>query len=136
MDLNGTDWTNLSDGTNLVRVIGLFLSLVTAIVTKKMASSGLKSAVTTALAALTGSVVYLLGEDGALDWTGFVNGFVNAYVPAIALYYGLLKPTGIVGAVAEKTKGFGVGKPVLETEDKGAEAPYAPAEGRPAPDGH
>lgn len=123
MNLEGTDWTNLSDATNLVRAIGVFLTLVTAVLTKKMASSGLKSTVTAVLAAVTGSLVYLVGEDGALDWTGFVNGFINAYVPAIAVYYGLFKPTGLAGSVAQATRRFGLGKPVLETDDKGAEAP-------------
>ena len=37
------DWLNLSDPTNVVRAVGFVLPLVTALVTKKFASGGLKA---------------------------------------------------------------------------------------------
>lgn len=122
------DWLNLSDPTNVVRALGLLIPLLTALVTKKVASQGLKSVVTLVLAAITAGAAVLVADDGGFALNAFVNAFINTFVPAIAFYYGLLKPTGLAGSVANATEFFGFGpRPVLETADKGAESPLSAA---------
>lgn len=116
------DFTDVSTATGVVAIIGFFIPMLTALVTKEMAPSGLKSVVTFVLSALVGSVGYLVAADGGYDWTGFINGFLNAFIPAIAAYYGLWKATGTAGTVAHKTATLGLGpRPSLTTDDKGAE---------------
>lgn len=123
------DWLNLSDATNVVRIVGLLIPILTAVVTKHVASQGLKATVTTVLSALTAAVSVLVAADGhSFAWQAFVNAFVNTFIPAIALYYGFWKPTGLAGSVAAATKSFGLGpRPVLETSEKGEESPSSAA---------
>lgn len=104
------NWLNISDPINVVRVLGLLIPIVTALVTKSSATSGQKAVVTLVLSALTSTVVYLVANDGSgYDWAGFVNAFINTFVPAIVAYYGLLKPTNITGSIAAKTADVGIG---------------------------
>lgn len=118
------DWLNLSNPITVVRVLGLLIPILTALVTKRLSSQGLKSVVTLALSAITAGVAVLVSADGGFDWNAFVNAFVNTFGPAIAMYYGLWKPTGLAGSVAAATHSFGLGtSPVLETSAKGAESP-------------
>lgn len=122
------DWLNLSDPTTVVRILGLLIPILTAVVTKRVASQGLKSVVTLVLSAVTAGVAVLVADDGGWAWQAFVNAFINTFLPAIAMYYGFWKPTGVAGSVAAKTEHFGVGpSPVLETADKGQESPPAAA---------
>lgn len=104
------DWLSLSEPTNLVRLLGIVIPIVTALITKSSASSGLKSVVTTALSAVTATVVYVVAADGGgYDWQGFLNAFLNTFIPAIVLYYGLYKPTGVTTRVNVSTGAFGLG---------------------------
>lgn len=103
------DWTNWGDATNVVRVLGFLIPIVTALVTKLNASSQVKSLVTLTLAVLTASVATLVAADGGWDLNAFLNAFMNTFIPAIAAYYGLLKPAGVTGYVAEATAGVGLG---------------------------
>lgn len=111
MDPLSLDWTHLSNATNLVRLLGILIPLATAIITKQVAASGLKSVVTLVLSILAGTIVYLVSVDGGYAIGGFFNAFMNAFLPAIASYYGFLKPTGIAGSFAATTAGFGIGNP-------------------------
>lgn len=105
-----TNWLNVSDPMNVVRVLGLLIPILTALVTKSSATGGQKAVVTLVLSVLASTAVYLVANSGAgYDWAGFVNAFINTFVPAIAAYYGLLKPTNITGNVAAKTAGVGIG---------------------------
>lgn len=116
------DWTSLN-ALDVVRALGLLIPLLTAIVTKKVAAQGTKAVITLVASALLGSIGYLAGEGGGYDLAGFFNAFLNAFIPAIAAYYGLWKPTGLAGSVAEATGDFGIGRtPALQTEDKGQES--------------
>lgn len=103
------DWLSLSDPTNFVRLLGIAIPIVTALITKSTASSSLKSIVTTVLSAVTATAAYLIAADGSYDWQGFVNAFLNTFIPAIALYYGLYKPTGVTDRVNVSTGAFGLG---------------------------
>lgn len=123
------DWLNLSDPTSVVRIIGLLIPILTALVTKHVAAQGLKAVTTTVLSAITAAAAVLVAADGhSFAWQAFVNAFINTFVPAIALYYGLWKPTGLAGSVAAATKNFGIGSPpTLETAEKGQESPDSAA---------
>jgi len=119
---NDPNWLQLGDATNTVRILGFLIPVLTALVTKAVTSSGTKAVVTLVSSALLGATAYLVTKDGGYDWEGFVNSFMNAFLPAIAAYYGLWKPTGVAGTVAAATRGFGIGKPALETGDRGYES--------------
>lgn len=133
-DAPATDWFNLDDATNVVRLIGFLLPVATALLTKSNASSGLKAVVNLVLVTLTATVATLVGDSGGYAWQEFVNSFLNTFVPAIAMYYGLLKPTRITDAVNVKTGSFGFGPkpearvdttlPRSTTEDGAADVLY------------
>lgn len=115
------DWLS-GDAGSVVTILGILIPLFTGVVTKKIAAQGTKAVVTLIASILLGSIAYLVTADGGYDWRGFVNSFLNAFVPAIASYYGLWKPTGLAGTVANATANVGIGRPpVLETDDKGQE---------------
>lgn len=110
------------DAGTTARLLGLFVPLVVAFITKKFASQGLKGFLNLVVSAVVGSTVYLVAEDGGYDWTGFVNGTLDTFIASIIAYYGFLKPSGIAGSVANATKNFGLGQPDMQTNDVGAES--------------
>ena len=97
------------DAAAVVALVGLIIPLVTGLVTKSNASSQVKALVTTALSVLTAVIANLATADGNYDWKGFLSAFLVAFVPAIATYYGLWKPTGVAGSVQSATSGVGIG---------------------------
>lgn len=109
--MNGTpaDFTNWGDALNVVRLIGLLIPIATAALTKYRAPSSVKSVVTLVLSVLTGTIATIAATDGGWDFSGFLNNFINAFVPAIAAYYGLFKPTDVTGKVGRATANLGVG---------------------------
>lgn len=126
LDVSGAstmvDWFNLGDATNVVRIIGFLIPLVTALVTKSVAAPGLKSVVTTVLSAITAALAVLVAPDGhAFAWQSFINAFINAFVVAIASYHGLWKPTGVAGSLANATRLFGFNG-IAQTRSKGVES--------------
>lgn len=118
------------DPTNLARLLGVLVPLLVALVTKKVASQGLKGVINLFLSAVAGSTAYLIAHDGGYNFEGFFNQTLDAFIASITAYYGLIKPTGLAGTVAEKTANFGLGSPpTMETDDKGAEEGYNPDDG-------
>ncbi len=111
------DFFNLGDPATASRFIGLAIPLLVALVTKRVASRGLKGVLNLVLSAVGGSAVYLVAKDGGYDVEGFVNATLNAFVVSVATYYGVYKPTGVSAKLQNKTAGFGLGKPALQTED-------------------
>lgn len=123
------------DPTNLARLLGILVPLLVALVTKKVASQGLKGVLNLLLSAVAGSTAYLVAHDGGYNFEGFFNQTLDAFIASITAYYGLIKPTGLAGTVAEKTANFGFGSPpTLETDDKGAESGYTPTDADDEPD--
>lgn len=111
------DWLSLNEANNLVRILGVAIPILTALLTRTQASRALKAVVTLVASVLLGTLGYLVGADGGYDWGGFTNSFLNAFVPAIAAYYGLWKPTGVTASVSAATARFGLGnKPEAEPE--------------------
>ena len=114
------DFFDFSNPSQIILVAGFFLSLVTAVITKKMASSQVKSFVTLTLAVVLAVLATLVGNDGEWDFRGFGNAFLTAYLPAIGAYYGLWKHNAVTRALTEKTADFGVliQKRDIETETR------------------
>ena len=95
----------------------VLIPLLTGLVTKKLASSRLKSIVTTALSILTGALNGVLQNNGSIpDLDRWVTDMVIAFVIATASYYGLWKPSGAAAAVQNIKPNTGIGKAVIETE--------------------
>ncbi len=103
------DTTVFVDTTVLTMVAGLFLPLITGIVTKLEAGSGVKAVCTAVLAVVTGIISAAIAnpEDGirVVD-AGYAILF--AFVSAAASYREIWKPTGVAVAVQTATKDFGV----------------------------
>lgn len=100
----------------LTLVVGTLLPILVALVTRRMASSGLKATALALLAAITGFLSELLQSlesNTAFDLQAAIVNWFGAFVIAVAVHYGLWKPIGLTGtdgAVALKTSSFGVGK--------------------------
>ena len=121
------DFINIEDPANAAKLVGLIVPLLVALVTKKIASSGLKGVLNLGLSAIAGSAAYLVAETGGYDLGGFANATINAFVVSIVAYYGVYRPTGVSESVAAKTSDFGLGKPALQTDDA-VEAVEVPVE--------
>lgn len=142
----GIDFFDFTTPANVVLMIGFFVPVITAAITKKMASSQVKSVSTIVLTALTATASTLVGTDGDWAWRAFGNAFLSAFFLAILSYYGLWKHSGLNRAVTEKTADFGVLVQKRDVEnstrpdgpDPGdlAAAPVDSWEGRDVPDLH
>lgn len=93
---------------NLQLAISVALPLLVGFLTKCNASAKTKSLALALLTAVTTIVASAL-DAGSLDFNLMFNDFVRNGSTAIMSYYGFLKPTGVAGAVADKTANFGVG---------------------------
>lgn len=112
------------DVSMLNRVVALFLPLLVALVTKKVTSQGLKSSLLFVFSAIAGLATTMIQADGRIPVAQVIDAMLTTLVTAVAVYYGLWKPTGIAGSITEKTANFGIGSPpgpVMETADKGQE---------------
>ena len=98
-----------ADAAVVARLIGLFVPILVALITKRWAGAGVKGVTNFVASMVLGGVVYMVDESGDYDWQGFVNGAFNVFVVSIAAYYGVLKPSGTTQAVANKTANVGIG---------------------------
>lgn len=92
----------------LVPLVGTILPILVALVTKKVASSGVKATVLALLSALTGLGTAAISNAGAISKEAFVNAFV-AWVVGVATYYGLWSNIGVTQKVQDATPNTGVG---------------------------
>lgn len=97
------------DAMILALVSGSVIPLVTAIVTKLEAPSGLKALVSTALAGVTALVAYLSDWNGVGTWKEAVVVGLTALIAHAGSYHGVLKPTGIAPAMGQSTAKVGLG---------------------------
>ncbi len=110
------DWVLAHDPETVVSLIGLLVPVVVAIVSKRVASAGLKGVLNLLLSAVAGSVAYLVTEMGTYDLAGFLGATLNTFIVSIVSYYGLYKPTGITDNVNSATANFGFGGPDLQAD--------------------
>lgn len=103
---------DFSDPTSVVNMLGILVPLIVAFISKRYASSGLKSVLNVVTSAVVSSLGYLVVASGdGYDLVGFLEAFVGTLIVSIAAYYGVLKPTNLTEAVSVRTKGFGFGSP-------------------------
>lgn len=93
---NGVTWVQV-----LTFLVAVALPVLVALVTQRMASSGLKAAVLAALAAATGFLSELL--DALVNQTPYDVGaalliWLGSFVIAVAVHFGLWKPGGVTGS--------------------------------------
>lgn len=101
-------------------LVGAVIPLLVGLLTKLKASSGLKAIMNFGFSATTGVLTTLLGG-GTITVKEMITKIFMTWFASIIAYEGLQKPTGIAGTVASIAPTLGIGKPRLETADKGAE---------------
>lgn len=89
---------------------GTVIPLLTALVTTRVASPGLKAVVTLLLSAVAGGVAVAIEANGTIELETWIVSIGCTWLLAIASYYGLWKPTTVAPKVQEKTATFGVGR--------------------------
>lgn len=100
--------------TLLAILVGTVLPLLVGVVTKELASGGLKAAILALLSVLAGLGNSALNSDGVLTQEALILA-AQTWVVAVATYYGWLKPRGTAVAVASRAfPEKGLGKPVDE----------------------
>lgn len=104
----GFDFFDYSNPGNVVLMVGFLIPIFTGIIIKKVAHPGVKAVSTMVLSILTATIATLVGADGEWAWRAFGNAFLSTFLPAIALYYGFLKPAGVTGKVQDATANFGL----------------------------
>jgi len=89
---------------------GLILPILVAALTKIDAKPAVKAVVNGLLAAVAGWIATVIPGQ-PITWQQAVTTIGIAWVASTASYFGLWKPTGVEGAVAQATSTFGVGSP-------------------------
>lgn len=84
-------------------LVVLVLPTLTAVLTKEMATSRAKSLTLLALTALLSVGTGVL-DDGGFTYFGLAQLFVQNFVVAITVYYGVAKPTGLAGPGSPASK--------------------------------
>lgn len=103
---------DFSDPTSVVNMLGILVPLIVALISKRYASSGLKSVLNVVTSAVVSTLGYLVAASGdGYDLVGWLEAFIGTLIVSIAVYYGVLKPTNLTEAVNVKTARFGFGSP-------------------------
>jgi hypothetical protein len=92
----------------LSAVVGVFLPILVGVVTKELASGGLKATVLALFAAVSGIITGAVQAGGAFTQEALIAGFIS-WVIAVSTYYGYWKPTSVAAKVAEVTSAVGIG---------------------------
>lgn len=113
------------DVQTLNLVSGTVIPLLVGLVTKKVAAQGLKAVLNAALSAIAGALSVAIAANGHILLGAVVTSMLTTFIASTAVYYGVWKPTGVAGTVADVAPHFGLGTPPLpdmETEDVGDES--------------
>ncbi len=97
-----------TDVTQLVYWSGLIVPLLVGFVTKLRAGSGVKAMLNLVLSAVIALVAQAVTDEGVFTTESAYAVFAT-WVVSMASYHGFWRPTGIAGAIAVATRGFGVG---------------------------
>lgn len=82
----------------LTFLLSTVLPTLVAVVTAKVASSGVKALVLIVLNLITGTLTSLYATGGELELKAAVIGFFVSFVTAVSAHYGFLKPAGVTGS--------------------------------------
>lgn len=113
------------DVQTLNLISGAVIPLLVGLVTKKVASQGLKAVLNALLSTLAGAVSVAIAASGTIVVGEVITSMITTFIASTALYYGVWKPTGVAGTVADIAPERGLGSPPLpdmETEDVGEES--------------
>ncbi len=87
---------------------GTLVPLIVGLVTKLRASSAVKGLANLVLSAVAGVIAAAIAGGGILTKQSVVAGFLSL-VGSVGAYYGVLKPTGVTGAIQVATADIGLG---------------------------
>lgn len=99
-----------TDVSTLAYIGGVIVPIITAIVTKQVASPVIKALCTAVLATVAGLIAVAIEQKGAIDAAVWIDAIVKSMVAAWASYYGFWRPTTIAPKVQSATAGVGLGK--------------------------
>ena len=119
------------DALTVAFIVGTVIPLLVNVVAKSTATPGLKAIISLVLSVVASVINVFVQADGSatFDLQTFVITLGSTFLVAVMSYLGLWKPTGVSGSIASGTANFGLGKPVMQTDDKGFEEqgnPHAP----------
>lgn len=93
----------------LTVIVGVFIPILTALVTKANASATVKALTTLTLTVIAAGIQQLINVNGVVNMRTFLANFAVTYIVAIASYYGLTKHVG-TPAVRDILPDHGLGK--------------------------
>lgn len=102
-------WTVDLDPFVVAIIAGPVVTLLTGLITKLDASSGLKRVVAMALSAIAGVLAQIVAADGNLDIGPIIESALLAFGSSVVAYYMALRPTGLSPKVNGATSDFGLG---------------------------
>lgn len=105
------------DVSTLNLIAGLVIPLLVALVSKRVASSGVKGLLNALLSAIAGIIVVGIDNNGAFEANAVLNAGIATFVTSISAYYGIWKPTGVAQGVRNATADFGVVGPDISPQD-------------------
>lgn len=88
-------------------LVGFVIPLLVGLLSRLNAPRHVKAILNFALSAAAAALSGIIPDQ--FYWSGFIVTFALTWATSIASYYGLLKPSGVAGSVAEKTASFGIG---------------------------
>ena len=92
-------------GSNLAMILWLAVTVVmpvlVGLVTKFSTSSGVKALLLVLLSLVNGVLSEALAAGDGFDWRKAITQAVVAFVIAVAVHFGVWKPTGVAGAAQE-----------------------------------
>jgi hypothetical protein len=87
-------------------LVGTLIPILTALVTRSTASSGVKAVVSLGLSAVTGFGTEFINAGDAFYWQGALLTTIVTFVTSVATYYGLWKPTNVAGSNSAAARAF------------------------------
>lgn len=93
----------------LAFIAGSLIPLVTAIITRSTAPSGIKAVISAALAGVVALVSLWTEAAGVVDWKTSLLLFFTTWITHAGAYFGFWKPTGVAPGLHSSTGTFGLG---------------------------
>lgn len=92
----------IANGFNTVQIVSLFVGTVipilTALITKSTAPSGVKAVTALALSAVAAFGTEFINHTDNFYWQGALLTTLLTFMVSVATYYGLWRPTNVAGA--------------------------------------
>lgn len=82
----------------LTVIVGVFIPILTALITKANASATVKALTTLTLTVIASGIQLIIDANGVVNLRTFLANFAVTYIVAIASYYGLTKHVGTPAA--------------------------------------